>query len=258
MQIRFGRVFFSALALMVAAFPPLPAAAKTTPEAIVPVTSNWQMQDIAKVPQPGAEIASPAFKPEGWYTATVPGTVLTTLVDNHVYPEPLYGENMRPEIIPESLAHTSYWYRTTLAIPKAYKGKHIWLNFDGINYAATIWVNGTQVGTMRGAFARGRFDISSHVQPGKSAILAVLVSPNRTPASPTSTPSATASVQTAASPPSTAPPSSPPSAGTGSPPSATATPASGKRSSSPPPAPSKSKTPWSPPTSPSPASTPPP
>jgi hypothetical protein len=160
------------------------ASAKTTPEPIVPITSNWQMQDIAKVPQPAAEIASPSFKPEGWYTATVPGTVLTTLVDNHVYPEPLYGENMRPEIIPESLAHTSYWYRTTLAIPKAYKGKHIWLNFDGINYAAAVWVNGTQIGTMRGAFARGRFDISSHVQPGKSAILAVLVAPQPHPGVP--------------------------------------------------------------------------
>ncbi len=39
----------------------------------------------------------------GWYAATVPGTVLTTLVNDHVYPEPLYGENDRPEIIPESL-----------------------------------------------------------------------------------------------------------------------------------------------------------
>jgi hypothetical protein len=166
---------------MVAAFAPLPAAAKTSTEPIVTLTSGWQMQDIAKVPQPGTEIASPAFKADGWYTATVPGTVLTTLVSNHVYPEPLYGENMRPEIIPESLAHTSYWYRTTLSIPKAYKGKHTWLNFDGINYAATIWVNGIQIGTMRGAFARGRFDISSHVQPGKSAILAILVAPQPNP-----------------------------------------------------------------------------
>jgi hypothetical protein len=184
LQIRLGRAFFSALALMLAAFTPLPAAAKKSPEPIVPITSNWQMQDIAKVPQPGAEIASPTFKPEGWYTATVPGTVLTTLVDNHVYPEPLYGENMRPEIIPESLAHTSYWYRTNLPIPKAYKGKHIWLNFDGINYAAAIWVNGVQIGTVRGAFARGRFDISSHVKPGKSAILAVLVAPQPNPGVP--------------------------------------------------------------------------
>ena len=63
-----------------------------------------------------------SFDTSGWYAATVPGTVLTTLVNNHVYPEPLYGENERPEIIPESLAHTSYWYRTVIRVPRVVQG----------------------------------------------------------------------------------------------------------------------------------------
>ena len=50
----------------------------------------------------------------GWNAATVPGTVLTSLVNDKVYPEPLYGENNRPDKIPESLCRTSYWYRTTV------------------------------------------------------------------------------------------------------------------------------------------------
>ena len=117
----------------------------------------------------------------GWYTATVPGTVLTTLVNNHVYPEPLYGENNRPEIIPDSLARTSYWYRTADRGSRAYKDHHVWLNFDGINYSAAVWVNGAQVGTMRGAFIRGIFDITAHVTPGKTAVVAVLVTPQPQP-----------------------------------------------------------------------------
>jgi beta-galactosidase/beta-glucuronidase len=139
------------------------------------------LQDAAKVPQAGAEVSAPAFNTAGWYTATVPGTVLSTLVNNRVYPEPLYGENNRPEIIPESLARTSWWYRTEIDVPTAYKGQHIWLNFDGINYSSTVWVNGTQVGTTRGAFARGIFDITTNVSAGKKAILAVLVSPQPHP-----------------------------------------------------------------------------
>ena len=74
---------------------------------------------MAKVPQAGAQVSSAGFDANGWYAATVPGTVLTTLVNDHVYPEPLYGENERPEIIPESLAHTSYWYRTVVRVPQA-------------------------------------------------------------------------------------------------------------------------------------------
>ncbi len=148
------------------------------------MTTGWQLQDVAKVPQTGAEVAAAGFKTTGWYAATVPGTVLTTLVNNRVYPQPLYGENNRPEKIPESLVHTSYWYRTLLVVPKSYKGHHVWLNFDGINYSATVWVNGTQVGVMRGAFIRGIFDITPQVKPGKKAVVAVLVSPQPHPGDP--------------------------------------------------------------------------
>jgi mannosylglycoprotein endo-beta-mannosidase len=143
---------------------------------------GWQMQDSAKVAPAAPVVSTTGFHPEGWYTATVPGTVLTTLVDNHVYPEPLYGENMRG--IPESLNKTSYWYRTTFTVPGAYKGRHTWLHFGGINYSAEIWVNGHQAGTMLGAFVRGDFDISEFVKPGRSAVLAVLVKPQPHPGVP--------------------------------------------------------------------------
>jgi hypothetical protein len=147
----------------------------------VAVASAWKLQDAAKVPQTGAQVSVPAFTTAGWYAATVPGTVLTTLVNNKVYPEPLYGENNRPEIIPESLNRTSWWYRTVLNVPKTYSGRRIWLNFDGINFASTVWVNGVQIGTTRGAFVRGIFDITANVTPGKQAVLAVLVAPQPHP-----------------------------------------------------------------------------
>ena len=141
--------------------------------------NGWQMQDSAKVTGAGGVISTTKFQAQGWYKATVPGTVLTTLVDNGVYPEPLYGENMRA--IPESLNKTSYWYRTMFTVPAAYKGRHTWLHFGGINYSAQIWVNGHPVETMRGAFIRGDFDISGFVTPGRSGVLAVLVTPQPHP-----------------------------------------------------------------------------
>jgi beta-mannosidase len=144
--------------------------------------NGWQMQDSAKVGATAQIVSSADFHPDGWYAATVPGTVLTTLVNDHVYPEPLYGENMRS--IPESLNKTSYWYRAVFAVPSAYKSRHIWLHFAGINYTAQIWVNGHEAGNMRGAFIRGDFDVSEFVKPGRSAVLAVLVSPQPHPGVP--------------------------------------------------------------------------
>lgn len=146
------------------------------------IVEHWHMQNAAKVQASAAELSSPRFHPEGWYTATVPGTVLTTLVENHVYPEPLYGESMRT--IPESLSRTSYWYRTTLTVPPTYRGHRTWLHFGGINYSAQIWLNGKQIGSMRGAFIRGDFDITGLIKPGKSAGLAVLIAPQPHPGTP--------------------------------------------------------------------------
>lgn len=156
--------------------------ASTVLPAPVEISGSWRLQDSARVGQTGAAISSASFDAGGWYAATVPGTVLTTLVNNRVYPEPLYGENNRA--IPESLCRTSWWYRTVVDVPASYKGRVVWLNFEGINYAAQVWVNGVKVGAMRGAFSRGVFDVSRQVVPGHKAVVAVLVSPEPSPGVP--------------------------------------------------------------------------
>ncbi|MDI3318351.1 glycoside hydrolase family 2 protein [Pinibacter soli] len=145
------------------------------------IASGWQMKEAAKVTASGALISTTSFTSKDWYEAVVPGTVLTTLVHNKVYPDPLYGENNRPDKIPETLCRTDYWYRAAFAVPKNYNGKKIWLNFDGINYEADVWVNGKQVGKMKGAFARGIFDITGIVSAGSKAVVAVHVSPQPNP-----------------------------------------------------------------------------
>ena len=144
----------------------------------------WKLASQADVTETGEQISVPSYAAGKWYPATVPGTVLTTLVNNQVYPEPLYGENNRPDKIPESLCRTSYWYRTTFTVPANYAGRKIWLNFDGINYSAEVWVNGNKLGAIKGAFTRGVFDISAVAKSGEVAALAVLVSPQPNPGDP--------------------------------------------------------------------------
>lgn len=181
MQIRGGHRLTSILVSIVTVTMPISAAAYALPSGAVELTDGWQLQDVAKVSESGAQISSEKFHPNEWFAATVPGTVLTSLVKDKVYPEPLYGENDRATVIPDSLARTSYWYRTTVDVPRAYKHQRVWLNFDGINYSAVVWVNGTQVGTIRGAFIRGIFDVTSVVKPGKAAVVAVEITPQPHP-----------------------------------------------------------------------------
>jgi hypothetical protein len=172
----------AATVALLAIFSPLLSLAQLPEKSLL--GSGWQLQDAAKVSATGDKLSAASFKAKGWYRATVPGTVLTTLVDNNVYPEPFYGENNRPDKIPEYLCRTDWWYRTTFEVPSSYAGRKVWLNFDGINYAAEVWVNGSKVGNIKGAFIRGVLDITSFVQAGKDAGLAVRIIPQPHPGIP--------------------------------------------------------------------------
>ena len=175
-------IFPAALAMMFAGFiagcsTSGGGAAAAPPANVVTLSSGWQLQDVAKVPDQGEVISTAAYTPANWFKATVPGTVLTSLVNDGVYPEPLYGENNRTNIIPDSLCRTSYWYRKQVNVPPAFTGRQVWLNFDGINYIAEVWINGHDLGNIRGAFVRGIFNVTPFVKPGETATVAVLIQP---------------------------------------------------------------------------------
>ncbi len=134
--------------------------------------NGWQRAAAPAVKAGGAALSRPGGAGTGWVAAAVPGTVLQTLVDRGVYPDPYYGlNNLR---IPESLARQDYWYRTSFTVPADAAGKRTTLVFGGINYAAEMWVNGQRLGDTRGAFIRGQFDFEPVA--GEN-VIAVRVSP---------------------------------------------------------------------------------
>ncbi|MFA7116271.1 MAG: glycoside hydrolase family 2 TIM barrel-domain containing protein [Bacteroidales bacterium] len=96
------------------------------------------------------------------YNATVPGTVLQTLVDQGVFPDPFYGLNNM--YIPDSLANMSWTYNITFKgnqLPKSVlNAPRNYLIFNGINYRADIYIDDNLLGHINGAFIRGKFDIS--------------------------------------------------------------------------------------------------
>jgi hypothetical protein len=136
---------------------------------------GWKLAPAPKVGVDGAALSQAGFDTQDWWPATVPGTVLTTMVDRGVYPDPDYGLNNLA--IPELLNKQDYWYRAEFAAPKSASGRHLRLTMNGINYAAVVWLNGSRLGEIRGAFIRGTFDVTELVKPGHMNALAVRVSP---------------------------------------------------------------------------------
>lgn len=129
------------------------------------LSDGWQVQSSGKVTIPGNELSTDKAIPEGWYTATVPSTVMGVLVGNGEYPDVLEGENYKS--VDRSRFDCSWWYRKEFTLPALSPDNHVLLNFDGITYRANIWMNGRQIASkdsVYGPFRQFSLDVTPYVQ----------------------------------------------------------------------------------------------
>ena len=84
-----------------------------------------------------------------------------------------YGSHSRYGI---SLKRPPY-IKSEFKVPDAARGKRLTLTFKGINYKASVWLNGQSLGTITGAFIRGVFNVTDILKPGQTNVLAVRISP---------------------------------------------------------------------------------
>ena len=137
------------------------------------LSGGWQLQRASEVQAGGVEIASPAYKAEGWVTATVPGTVLTSYKNVGALADPNYADNQL--MISESFFNSNFWYRNEFQVPTSFKRDRVFLNFDGINWKANVYLNGKQVGRLEGAFIRGKFDVTDCVKEGTNVLAVEII-----------------------------------------------------------------------------------
>ena len=142
---------------------------------------SWQVQRASEVKGTGEQISQAAFNTNGWVAATVPGTVLTSYVNVGALPDPALADNWNNAS--ESFFNSNFWYRTAFNLPTEMKGKHVFLNFDGINWKANIYLNGKKIDRIEGAFTRSKVDITNLLNANGANILAVEIVKNAHPGS---------------------------------------------------------------------------
>lgn len=145
------------------------------------LTNGWQMIEASTLVEKDITVWNTGST-DGWYNATVPGTVLTTLVEQQVYPDPYYGLNNL--YIPESLCRQEWWYRISFPTPEVAEGELLSLLFNGINYKAEVWLNRKCLGQIAGAFTRAEFPINDVLNQQGDNILAVRIIPPHNPGIP--------------------------------------------------------------------------
>ncbi|HXI75781.1 MAG TPA: discoidin domain-containing protein, partial [Steroidobacteraceae bacterium] len=139
----------------------------------------WRLQRASQVAATGEQLSQAGFTDADWMVATVPGTVLTSYLNDGAIADPNFGENQYA--ISDSFFTADFWYRDEFTAPALTTGRHAWLNFDGVNWKAEVYLNGQHVGFIDGAFLRGRFDVTALIHPGAKNALAVRVLRNAHP-----------------------------------------------------------------------------
>ena len=131
---------------------------------------GWKLQRAPQAAASGEEISKAGFDDSGWLVATVPGTVLTTYVDNGAVSHPNFADNQL--FISDSYFRSDFWYRNMFTArvdtPRQF------LHFEGVNYQAIVYLNGRFVGVVDGAFRAADFDVTGTLVDGDN-VLAVQV-----------------------------------------------------------------------------------
>jgi exo-1,4-beta-D-glucosaminidase len=167
------------------------APAAATAETKLMLREGWELQTSAKVDAKGELISTAGFAPKGWHAVSIPSTVVAALVKDKTLPDPFPGMNLRSfpgvnypiganfsniAMASDSPYAVSWWYRKAFTVPATYKGKTVWLKFNGINYRANIFLNGKQIAKsddVAGAWRTYELNITGAAKPGIENVLAV-------------------------------------------------------------------------------------
>lgn len=125
-----------------------------------------------------------------WLRARVPGTVQSALVEAGVLADPLEGANTYDELVEHGepsdypwffrrtrVERKEWWFARRFEVPDGWRGKRIRLAFDGIDYAATVYLNGEPISRHTGMYGGPDVDISQRVRFGVDNELVVRISP---------------------------------------------------------------------------------
>jgi beta-galactosidase len=130
------------------------AAETATGRIVLPINRKWRYSSKAT---PAAH--ERAFDDSGFDRITVPHTNLR--VPWHSFDEKSY------EFV--SI------YRRRFKLPAAARGHRVFVDFEGVMTASTVWLNGVRLGEYKGGFTPFSFELTQHVDFDRDNVLAVEV-----------------------------------------------------------------------------------
>jgi beta-galactosidase len=151
-------------ATVASSLPAAALAAESTPAGkgrmVLPINRNWRYSPSAT---PAARARD--FDDSSFARVTVPHTNLR---------EPWHS-------IDEKSYEFVSVYRRRFRLPAAARGQRVFVDFEGVMTASTVWLNGVRLGEYKGGFTPFSFELTPHIDFDRDNVLAVEVDSTERP-----------------------------------------------------------------------------
>lgn len=145
------------------------------------LNAGWKCAPISEIKADGKSISVAGYSLDAWQPATVPGTVLTTMLNNKKVPDPFYGMNNEKikDIYTTGRDYYTYWFVKDFKETAPAADGQVYLNLRGVNYSCDVFLNGKKLNpqTHYGMFLRQSYNITGVLNKSGQNRLAVLVYP---------------------------------------------------------------------------------
>jgi len=139
---------------------------------------KWKFNWVKKPTDRPKDFYKTSYDVSKWKEVNVPSNWQMEGYDIPIYLNVRYPFNpdyntLNPPKIPHNWNPVGS-YRTEFEIPSNWKGRQLFLHFDGVKSAFYIWINGELLGYSQGSMTPAEFDITDYVNKGEN-VLAVEV-----------------------------------------------------------------------------------
>ena len=140
------------------------------PEQSLCLNGTWKFLQVDNPSLTPAGFFRPDYDVAAWHDITVPGNwQVQGDYDPPIFTNIKYPFPVNPPRAPRDHNPTGL-YRTTFTLDEGWADRAVFIRFDGVQSAMTLWVNGREVGFHEDGMTSAEFDITRFVQPGSNTV----------------------------------------------------------------------------------------
>ena len=135
------------------------------------LNGQWDFKYVESVPERPVDFFKTDFDTSNWDKIPVPSNWEMEGHGIPIYTNIIYPFPKIPPFIPHDENPVGS-YKRNFEIPENWKGKNIYLHFEGVSGATYVWINGKKAGYSEGSKTAAEFDITQYLNNGTNSLAA--------------------------------------------------------------------------------------